>query len=81
MKRLEMVPTPKHGSWLNIAENELSALTPQCVHGRRFGTIDELREEVTAWVEQCNTEQKGVQWQMTVENAQIKLDPPYPKIK
>ena len=49
-RRLEIVPTPKHGSWLNIAENQLSPLTTQCVKGRRFGTIEELREEVTAWM-------------------------------
>ena len=47
-RRLEFVYTPKHGSWLNIAENELSALTLQCVKGHRFGTIEELREEVLA---------------------------------
>ena len=61
-RRLEIVPTPKHGSWLNIAENELSALTAQCVKDRRFGTIEELRKEVAAWAEQCNTKQKGVHW-------------------
>ena len=81
VERLEIVPTPKHGSWLNIAENELSALTRQCVHGRRFGTIEELREEVTAWADQCNNKQKGVQWHLTLENARIKLDSLYPKIK
>ena len=74
VKRLEIIPAPKHGSWLNIAENELSALTVQCVKGRRFGTIDELRAEVAAWAEQCNTNQKGVHWQFTVENARVKLD-------
>src|SRR6266545_6621127 len=45
IRRLEFRHTPKHGSWLNIAENELSALTRQCVAGRRFATIDELRAE------------------------------------
>jgi len=61
-KRLEFVHTPKHGSWLNIADNELSALTVQCVKGCRFGTIDELREAVMAWTHACNAKQKGVQW-------------------
>jgi hypothetical protein len=78
-RRLEIIPTPKHGSWLNIAENELSALTVQCVKGRRFETIDELRAEVTAWARACNANQKGVQWQFTTENARIKLDRLYPK--
>jgi len=81
VERLEIIPTPKHGSWLNIAENELSALTRQCVHGRRFGTIEKLREEVMAWADQCNNKQKGTQWHLTLENARIKLDSLYPKIK
>ena len=62
-RRLEIIPTPKHGSWLNIAENELSALTRQCVKGCRFGTIEELRDVVEAWAKQCNKKQKGVIWQ------------------
>jgi hypothetical protein len=78
---LEIIPTPKHGRWLNIAENELSAFTRQCVHGRRFGTMEEWREEVTAWADQCNKKQKDVHWQFTVENARIKLDSLYPQIK
>jgi hypothetical protein len=79
-KRLEIIPTPKHGSWLNIAENELSALTIQCVKHRRFGTIEELRREVEAWAEACNAKQKGVDWQFTTEKARIKLKRLYPKI-
>ena len=47
--RLEFRHTPKHGSWLNIAENELSSLTRQCVAGRRFGDIETLRQETAAW--------------------------------
>jgi hypothetical protein len=62
-RRLEIIPTPKHGSWLNIAENELSALTRQCVKGCRFATIEALRETVEAWMKQCNDKQKGVIWQ------------------
>ena len=77
-RRLDIVPTPKHGSWLNIAENELSALTAQCVKGRRFGTIEELREEVIAWANQCNAKQKGVDWQFTTDNARNKLRSLYP---
>ena len=77
-RRLDIVPTPKHGSWWNIAENELSALTAQCVKGRRFATIEELREEVIVWANQCNTKQKGVDWQFTTDNARIKLRSLYP---
>jgi hypothetical protein len=79
VRRVEFVYTPKHGSWLNIAENELSALTVQCVKGRRFGTIEELREEVIAWAMSCNAKQKGVKWQFTTEDARIKLVSLYPK--
>ena len=49
VRRLEIRHTPKHESWLNVAECELSAMTRQCVHGRRFGTLGELRAETTAW--------------------------------
>ena len=45
---------PKHGSWLSVAENELSSLTRQCVKSRRFGTLDELRAETTAWQTDVN---------------------------
>ena len=81
VKRMEIVPTPKHGSWLNIAENELSALMSQCVHGRRFGTIGKLRQEVMAWAESCNAKQKGVQWHFDVEKARVNLNSLYPIIK
>ena len=79
-RRLEIIPTPKHGSWLNIAENELSALTIQCVRGVRFGTIEALRAAVEAWAAACNANQKGVDWQFTPEKARIKLKTLYPKI-
>ena len=80
-RRLEFVYTLKHGSWLNIAENELSALTRQCILHRRFGTIEALRRAVEAWMTACNTKQKGVQWQFNVEKARIKLRTLYPIIK
>ena len=81
VRRLDLRHTPKHGSWLNIAENELSALTSQCVNGRRFGDIQTLQEETSAWSSDVNTRQKGVEWQMKVEDARIKLTGVYPKIK
>ena len=80
VRRLEFRHTPKHGSWLNIAENELSSMTRQCVKGRRFATIDRLRSETTAWQASSNDKQRGVDWQFQVSDARIKLKSIYPKI-
>ena len=79
--RLEWHWTPKHGSWLNIAENELSSLTRQCVSGRRFGDIQTLRDETTAWSIDVNSSQRGVDWQMKIDDARCKLKSIYPTIK
>ena len=80
VRRIEFCLTPKHGSWLNVAECELAALTKQCVAGRRFGTIAELRRETAAWQQAINTKQRMVDWQFTVENARVKLKSLYPKL-
>ena len=64
----------------NIAENELSSMTRQCVKDRRFGTIDDLRLETTAWHQHTNAKQRGVDWQFKVADARIKLKSVYPKI-
>lgn len=80
-RRVEFCYTPKHGSWLNIAENELSSLTRQCVSGRRFGDIETLRQETAAWSIDINTTQRGVDWHMKVDEARSKLSSVYPKIK
>jgi hypothetical protein len=80
VRRLEFRHTPKHGSWLNIAENELSSMTRQCIHGRRFATIDELRSETAAWNQYSNARQRGVDWQFKIDDARIKLKSVYPKI-
>ena len=72
--------TPKHGSWLNIAECELSAMTKQCVSGRRFGDIETLRKEVAAWARQINADQRAVDWQFTIDDSRRKLKRLYPKI-
>ena len=80
VRRLEFRHTPKHGSWLNIAENELSSMTRQCVTGRRFATIDLLRSETAAWQKHSNSRQRGVDWQFQVDDARIKLKSVYPKI-
>jgi len=76
--RIEFHYTPKHGSWLNIAENELSSMTRQCVSGRRIGRIEMLRKETTAWASDVNATQRGVDWQMTISDARIKLKSIYP---
>ena len=81
VRRLEFHYTPKHGSWLNIAENELSSLTRQCVAGRRFGDLASLREETSAWASDVNDRQRGVDWQMRIDDARTKLLSVYPKIK
>ena len=81
VRRLDFRYTPKHGSWLNIAENELSALTRQCLTGRRFGEIEALREETEAWSTASNEKQRGVDWQFKINDARTKLKSLYPKIK
>jgi hypothetical protein len=80
VRRLEIRHTPKHGSWLNIAENELSSLTRQCVSGRRFGTIERLQQEAGAWQQASNTKRRGVDWQFQVGEARVKLRSLYPKL-
>ncbi|MEZ4684538.1 MAG: IS630 family transposase [Bacteroidia bacterium] len=81
VKRIHFVHTPKHGSWLNIAENELSAMTRQCLKNRRMGTLENLQEEISAWATDVNLTQRGVDWQMKVGDARIKLKSIYPKIE
>lgn len=80
-KKVEFCHTPKHGSWLNIAECELSALTRQCIHGRRIGELRVLQGEIEAWSQDVNSTQRGVNWQMKVDDARAKLKTVYPKIK
>ncbi len=81
VRRIEFHHTPKHGSWLNIAENELSSLTRQCVAGRRFGDMETLRAETSAWSCDVNRRQRGVGWQMKIDDARTKLISVYPKIQ
>ena len=78
---MEFCYTPKHGSWLNIAENELSSLTRQCVAGRRFASVATLRRETALWSSDVNSTQRGVDWQMKISDARYKLKSVYPKIK
>jgi hypothetical protein len=78
-RRLELVHTPKHGSWLNVAESELSVLTRQCLD-RRIAVQSELAEEAGAWGSSRNAKQVGVEWHFTTEDARVKLKQLYPKI-
>jgi MFS family permease len=79
-KRLEIHYTPKHGSWLNIAEIELSVLTRQCL-GRRMPSIDNLSIELSEWESKRNNIQKAVDWQFSTDDARIKLKRLYPQFK
>lgn len=79
VKRLEIHYTPKHGSWLNAAEIELSILTKQCL-GRRIPDMPTLKKEVSAWQTQRNNSEKSVDWQFTTEDARTKLKRLYPRI-
>ena len=76
--RLEIHYTPKHGSWLNIAEIELNAMTRQCLD-RRIDDIQCLSEELSAWESKRNSNGKSVDWHFTAEDARIKLRSLYPK--
>ena len=80
MRRIEFHYTPKHGSWLNIAENELSSMTRQSISGRRIENIEMLRAETSAWADSSNEEERGVDWQFTVEKARVKLKSLYPNL-
>jgi transposase len=75
--RLEWHYTPRHGSWLNMAEIELAALTKQCL-GRRLGSREELAREAGAWEEGRNERQVEVHWQFTTAKARVKLRRLYP---
>ena len=79
-QRLEIHYTPKHGSWLDIAEVELSALAAQCLGDRRIPSIDALNKELAAWESKRNSDQKGVDWHFTTADARTKLKRLYPVI-
>jgi hypothetical protein len=79
-QRLEIHYTPKHGSWLDIAEVELSALAAQCLGTRRIPNIVALNKELRAWETKRNASQKGVDWHFTTDDARLKLKRLYPVI-
>ena len=77
--RLDLHHTPKHGSWLNIAEPELSVLASQCLD-RRMGDIETVRRESAAWAHSRTAAQKTVDWQFTTLDARIRLKHLYPQV-
>jgi hypothetical protein len=79
-KKLELVHTPKHGSWLNVAESELSVLGRQCLD-RRLALAATVAGEAHAWSVERNARQVGVDWQFTTADARIKLKHLYPKVQ
>jgi hypothetical protein len=79
-EKLEWHHTPKHGSWLNMAEIELAALGKQCL-GRRIGSIDELAREVAAWEAERNERMVEARWQFTTAKARIRLHRLYPSLQ
>lgn len=79
-QRLEVHYTPKHGSWLDIAEIELSALGRQCLGTRRIDNLQDLNTELQAWYIDRNKKQRSVDWQFTTDDARIKLKRLYPII-
>ena len=76
-ERFEWHYTPKHGSWLDMAESELSVLSSQCLD-RRIGDLATLRDEVAAWVAARNKHQAKADWQFTADDARVKLKSLYP---
>lgn len=77
--KLEIHYTPKHGSWLNMAEIEFSHLSRQCLD-RRIESKEILQQEVTAWMDARNQQKTSMQWRFTVEDARIKLKRLYPLV-
>lgn len=78
-ERLEIHYTPRHGSWLNIAEIELSRLTRQCLD-RRIDDLEVLNTELAAWQGATNADRRQVHWQFTTTDARIKLRHLYPDL-
>jgi hypothetical protein len=79
LSRLEFCHTPKHGSWLNMAEIELSVLSRQCLD-RRLPDLETLKSEVDAWQDNRNHEETWIDWRFTTADARVKLHRLYPSI-
>lgn len=80
-KKLEIHFTPKHGSWLNMAEIELSALSIQCLGQDRIASIETLNKRMSAWHTQRNLTQKGIDWLFETKDARTSLRHVYPELK
>jgi hypothetical protein len=80
LNQVRLVQTPKHGSWLNMAEPELRVLTRQC-WARRIDNIPDIEQVVQQWSLHRNQKQTGIDWQFTTEDARVKLKRLYPKIE
>ena len=78
--KLEIHYTPKHGSWLDMAEIELNVMTRQCLK-RRISDIDVLRSEISAWETDRNNADSKIKWQFTTDDARNKLVSLYPRIQ
>ena len=78
-QRFEIHHTPKHGSWLDMAELEIGIMSRQCL-GRRIPTLDKMNSEVQAWATQRNNQKVTVNWHFTTADARIKLKHLYPRI-
>jgi len=78
-QRLRLVYTPKNGSWLNMAEQELSVLSRQCLGRRRFATPEQMDAAIAAWQADRNKRHCGSDWRFTTTDARIKLKSLYPK--
>lgn len=79
MRRLEIHYTPKHGSWLDIAEIELNVMTRQCL-SRRIASMEHLKDELAVWEKERKSKHAGVNWQFHTKDARIKLSSLYPDI-
>jgi len=80
LDKLEFHYTPKHGSWLNMAEIELSVLNRQCLD-RRIEDMDTLKQEIVAWEQNRNKKSNSIDWRFTTNDARIKLKKLYPSIQ
>jgi hypothetical protein len=81
VKKLRFCYTPVHGSWLNIAENELSCLTRQCLAAERYGSEKVIKNAVRNWSDCKNETQRAVDWQFRTTNARTKLKSLYPRLE
>ncbi|MDR2676347.1 MAG: transposase, partial [Opitutaceae bacterium] len=80
LERFEFIYTPKHGSWLNMAEIEINSLIKQCLD-RRIPDIEQMRAEVAAWQRQRNDANQVMRWRFTTDDTRIKLHRLYPTIE